>query len=69
MEALCKTCKRREREDGEVRCRPCHSAFRRWLDGGAFYQPQWDGVVAAPADADKPKSRMDLALAQRGRDG
>lgn len=68
MEPLCKTCKRRETEDGQVRCRPCHSAFRKWLDGGAFYEPQWNGVVSAPADADEPRSRLDRALAQRRAD-
>ena len=61
----CKTCKTRDAEDGEVRCRACHKAFRRWLDGGEFYAPMWDGVIAAPSDADEPKTRLDRALAQK----
>lgn len=65
----CKTCKKVEAEDGQVRCRNCHAAFRRWLDGGIAYQPMWDGVIAAPSDADEPKSRLDRALAQRRSDG
>ncbi len=62
---MCKTCKKAETEDGQVRCRHCHAAFRRWLDGGISYQPMWDGVVSAPANSDEPKSRLDRALAQR----
>ena len=66
---MCKTCKVAEAEDGEVRCRHCHKAFRRWLDGGAVYQPMWDGVISAPSDSDEPRSRLDRALAQRRGDG
>jgi hypothetical protein len=65
MECLCKTCKTREPEDGEVRCRTCHKAFRRWLDGGEFYVPMWNGLVSAPADSDDPKTRLDRALAKK----
>ena len=61
----CKTCKVAEAEDSEIRCRKCHAAFRRLLDGGAFYEPLWNGVVSAPADSDDPKTKMDRALAQR----
>jgi hypothetical protein len=60
---LCKTCKKLEAEDGQVRCRGCHAAFRRWLDGGEVYQPLWDGVISAPADADEPRTNLDRALA------
>lgn len=67
-QCMCKTCKKVEAEDGEVRCRHCHRAFRRWLDGGEFYQPQWDGVISAPSDADEPRSRLDRALSQRKED-
>lgn len=66
---MCRSCKTREAEDGYCRCRGCQKAFRRWLDGGPFYQPQWDGVVGAPSDADEPRSRLDRALAQRRNDG
>jgi len=62
---MCKTCKVVEAEDGQVRCRGCHAAFRRWLDGGAAYQPMWDGVISAPSDSDEPRSRLDRALARR----
>ena len=33
--------------------------------GGEFYAPMWDGVIAAPSDADEPKTRLDRALAQK----
>jgi hypothetical protein len=62
---MCRTCKRAEAEDGQVRCRPCHRRYRNWLTGGDFYQPLWDGVVRAPEDADDPRSLLDRALAQK----
>jgi hypothetical protein len=62
---MCKTCKTAEAEDGEIRCRTCHRAFRRWLDGGAYYEPLWNGVVSAPSDADEPRTNLDRALAQK----
>lgn len=64
----CKTCKTAEAEDGEVRCRKCHAAFRRWLDGGVFYEPLWNGVVSAPSDSDEPRTAVDRALALKKKD-
>jgi hypothetical protein len=65
---MCRTCKIAAVDDGNCRCRVCHRAFRRWLDGGNTYQPMWNGVVGAPADSDEPRSRLDRALAQRRTD-
>jgi hypothetical protein len=59
----CKTCKVADSEDGQVRCRECHAAFRHWLDGGEHYEPLWNGVVGAPSDADEPRTNLDRALA------
>ena len=65
---MCRTCKLVDAEDGEVRCRTCHRAFRRWLDGGVFYAPLWDGVVAAPSDSDEPRTAQDRALALKNKE-
>jgi len=60
---MCRTCKIRRALDRQVRCNPCHQRFKLWLDGG--YEPEWDGVCGAPADADEPRSTLDRALAIR----
>lgn len=63
---LCRTCKSAEREDGEVRCRPCHRKFKAWLHGDAFYQPAYDGVLSAP---EKPEAEDLVSRALRSRFG
>lgn len=63
---MCKTCKTRRALDRQVRCKGCHKLFLAWLDGG--YEPEWNGVVGAPADADEPRSTLDRALANRTRE-
>lgn len=67
MEPTCKTCRIAPTEDGEVRCRECHKAFRRWLDGVNAYSPTWDGLVVGPSHQDKPVSRLDKVLARKKR--
>lgn len=58
---MCRTCKRVEVEDGQVRCRECHAKFREWLDGGPSITPAWNGVVADPTES-YPDSSLHRAL-------
>ncbi|OFV83243.1 MAG: hypothetical protein A2W26_13230 [Acidobacteria bacterium RBG_16_64_8] len=62
---MCRTCKKVEPEDGQVRCRGCHAKFREWLDGGAHLVPVWNGVIADPTD-EYQDSSLHRALAQQG---
>lgn len=57
----CKTCKICDADDGQIRCRPCHTKFREWLDGGPGIVPQWNGVISDPTDS-YPDSSLHRAL-------
>lgn len=60
---ICRTCKVGSSRTGQKVCAACQRKIQQWLDGG--YEPQWNGVVIAPADADDPRSLLDRALMLR----